>query len=174
VFPAQPWRATHAIVASAFGYHGGVVGVTATSGEGLRVLLLVPEGLVVFEAVQSRSGSGGLSIKRAVPPLDRSDLASLVMADLGTAFLPPAGQPDEIAATPAGGTVCRWRPNRHEATELELRTDGSAQIRSLRNAKVMRQIELAGAAERGFFPHATIAATGPPGYRLDLALVEHD
>ena len=174
-FPPQPWRATHTIVATLpLGYNGALLGVLAATGEGLHAVLLSPEGITLFEAVQKRGGSGGLSILRAVPPFDRSDFASALLADVGNAFLPPKGEPEEIGRDAAGATVCRWVQTRHEATEVELGPNGPARIRTFRDVNVTRQIELLGVPQGGFFPQVRLVVPGPGGYTLDMQLVDRE
>jgi hypothetical protein len=174
-FPTQPWRATHTIVATLpLGYVGGLVGVAAAGPEGLRAILLSPEGISLYDGLQKRGGSGGLVIQRAVPPFDRSDFAAALMADVGNAFLPPAGEPSEIGQYATGETVCRWSLPSHEATEVELGTSGPARIRTYRNLNVTRQIELLGVPDGGFFPQVRLTVPGAGGYTLDMRLVDHD
>jgi hypothetical protein len=174
-FPRQPWRATHTILATLpMGYNGALLGVTAAGPDGLNAILLSPEGITLFEGRQRHGGSGGLTIQRAVPPFDRSDFAAGLMADVGNAFLPPAGAPAEIGKTASGETTCRWELPGHAATEVELGPNGPARIRTYRNLTLTRQIELLGKADRGFFPQIRLMVPGPGGYTLDLTLVDHE
>ncbi|MBN2574561.1 MAG: hypothetical protein JXP73_08335 [Deltaproteobacteria bacterium] len=174
-FPPQPWRATHTILATLpLGYNGALLGVLAATAEGLHAVLLSPEGITLFEAVHKRGGSGGLAIQRAVPPFDRSDFALALLADVGAAFLPPAGEPEDIGRAAGGATVCRWAPTRHEATEVELGQSGPARIRTFRGANVTRRIELAGVPQGGFFPHVRLTVPGAGGYTLDMQLVDRE
>jgi hypothetical protein len=174
-FPQQPWRATHTILATLpLGYNGGLLGVLAAGPEGLHAILLTPEGITLFEGLQKKSGSGGLAILRAVPPFDRSDFASGLLADVGNAFLPPAGEPSEIGRSATSETVCRWPLPGYEATEVELGASGPARIRTLRNLNVTRQIDLVGIPDRGFFPQVRLVVPGPGGYTLDMSLVDHE
>jgi hypothetical protein len=174
-FPPQPWRATHTIVATLpLGHNGGLLGVLAAGPEGLHAILLSPEGITLFEGVRRRAGSGGLSIQRAVPPFDRSDFAAALMADVGNAFLPPAGEPAEIGKSATGDTLCRWLLPGHDATEVELAADRPARIRSYRNITVTRQIELLGSPAGGFFPQVRLVTPGAGGYTLDMSLVDHE
>jgi len=174
-FPQQPWRATHTLLATLpLGYNGGLVGVLAVGPEGLHAILLSPEGISLFEGLQKKSGSGGLAILRAVPPFDRSDFAAGLMADVGNAFLPPAGEPAEIGRAATGETVCRWNLPGYEATEVQLGANGPASIRTFRNLIVTRQIDLLGAADHGFFPQVRLTVPGPGGYTLEMQLVDHE
>jgi len=174
-FPTQPWRATHTIVATLpFGANGALLGVTAVSPEGLRAILLSPEGIRLFEGLQKHAGSGGLTILRAVSPFDRSDFAPSLMADVGHAFLQPAGEPSEIGKDVAGATVCRWTLPSHEATEVVLGASGPSQIRTFRNLRLTRQIELLDSPKDGFFPHVRLTVPGAGGYTLDMQLVDHE
>jgi hypothetical protein len=171
-FPRQPWRATHTLVASLpTGLAGGLIGVLSASSEGLHAVLLSPEGIRLFDGIQRHGGSGGLTILRAVPPLDHSDFAPTLMADVGTAFLPPTGLP-AVGRNATGATVCRFDLSGHDTTEVELGRDGPVRIRSYRNGQVARDIALDGAPDRGFFPHLRLVALA--GYTLDITLVDHD
>jgi hypothetical protein len=172
-FPRQPWRATHTLVASLpTGLASGLIGVLSAGSDGLRAVLLSPEGIRLFDGVQRHGGSGGLTILRAVPPLDHSDFAPTLMADVGAAFLPPAGLP-AVGTNAAGATVCRFGRSGPDATEVELGRDGPVRIRSYRNAQVVREIALSGSPDRGFFPHLRLVAP-LAGYTLDITLVDHD
>jgi hypothetical protein len=174
-FPPQPWRATHTILATLpFGNNGALIGVTAVSREGLQAVLLSPEGITLFDATQSADGRGRPTVRRAVPPLDRFDFAASLLADVGNAFLPPGGEPAAIGAYPTGETVCRWTPTRTEATEVELTAAGPARIRTYRNARLSRQIDLLGVADNGFFPEVRLTVPGAGGYTLDMHLVDHE
>lgn len=173
VFPPQPWRATVTLVAShPTGLAAGLIGVLATGSEGLHIVLLSPEGIRLFDGLQRHGGSGGLTILRAVPPLDYADFAPTLLADLGAAFLPPAGPP-AIGRNAAGATVCRWSAPGHDTTEVELGASGPARIRTYRNLQVTRDIALSGAPDGGFFPRMRLLATGI-GYTLDITLVDHE
>jgi hypothetical protein len=174
-FPQQPWRASHAIVATLpLGYHGGLVGVLAAGPEGLHAILLSPEGISLFEGIQKQSGSGGLVIQRAVPPFDRSDFAAGLLADVGNAFLPPTGEPSQIGRSATGETTCRWVRPGPEATEVALGANGPASIRTFRNLNLTRQIDLEGVPDHGFFPQVRLTVPGPGGYTLDMTLVDHE
>jgi hypothetical protein len=174
-FPQQPWRATHTIVATLpFGHNGGLVGVIAAGPEGLHAVLLTPEGITLFDGVQKSGGSGGLTLQRAVPPFDRSDFAAALMADVGNAFLPPAGEPSDVGRRRTGETVCRWSLPSHEATEIDLGAGGPLRIRTYRNLNVTRQIELLGVPDKGFYPQVRLAVPGGGGYTLDMSLVDHE
>jgi hypothetical protein len=174
-FPPQPWRVTHAIVATLpLGYNGGLLGVLAAGPEGLHAILLTPEGITLFDALQKKGGSGGLAIQRAVPPFDRSDFAAGLLADVGNVFLPPGGEPTEIGRSATGETTCRWVLPGREATEVQLGANGPARIRTLRNLNVTRQIDLLGTPDRGFFPQVRLTVPGPGGYTLDMTLVDHE
>src|SRR5512133_3955268 len=68
-YPRQPWRATHAIFATLpFGNNGGLVGVTAAGPDGLHAVLLSPEGVTLFDAIQDNRNPllPDLRIERAV------------------------------------------------------------------------------------------------------------
>jgi hypothetical protein len=172
-FPPQPWRATHTLVATLpMGMAGGLIGVISAGREGLHAILLSPEGIRLFDGLQRHSGSGGLAILRAVPPLDHSDFAPALMADVGSAFLPPAGQPT-VGKNAAGATVCRWSARGPEATEVELGASGPTRIRTYRNLQVTRDIELFGVPDGGFFPRMRLVAP-IAGYTLDITLVDHE
>jgi hypothetical protein len=174
-FPPQPWRATHAILATLpLGYHGGLLGVTAAGPDGLRAILLSPEGITLFEGQQKRAGSGGLAIQRAVPPFDRSDFAAALMTDVGSILLPPAGEPSSVGKYTTGETVCRWLLPGQEATEIELGASGPDRIRTYRNLHPTRQIELLGVPDQGFYPQVRLVVPGSGGYTLDMSLVDHE
>ena len=176
-FPAQPWRATHTIFASLpFGMNGALIGVTAAGPDGLQSILLSPEGVSLYEGVQKIGADGRprLTIHRAVPPFDRPDFAAALMADVGNAFLAPAGQPSSVGKYPSGETACRYTPPGGETTDVELAAGGPSSIRTYRNLHVTRQIELLGGATDGFFPQVRLIVPGSGGYTLDMMLVDHE
>jgi len=177
-FPPQPWRATHTLFATLpLGYGGALIGVTAADAEGLHATLLSPEGLTLFDATQGvgrDARARRLTIRRAVPPLDRPDFAAGLVADVGNAFLPPPGEPTTIGRATTGQTVCRWSPPNGDATEVELGASGPARIRTYRGVRPSRIIELVGSPDRGFFPEVRLTVPGAGGYVLDMRLVDHE
>jgi hypothetical protein len=176
-YPRQPWRATHAIFATLpFGNHGGLVGVTAVGPDGLHAILLSPEGISLFDGVQNNRNpfSPELKIERAVPPLDRSDFAASLMADVGNAYLPPAGAPTAIGTYATGETVCRWTPPHGETTDIQLGPDGPQVIRTFERMHITREIFLVGKPEGGFYPLIVLTVPGAGGYRLEMKLVDHE
>jgi len=175
-FPAQPWRATHAIFASLpFGQNSGLVGVTAATGGELHAVLLSPEGISLFDGTQGKDGAGGpaLVVHRAVPPFDRPAFAQSLMADVGHIYLSPAGEPTAIGRYPTGQVVCRWSRPGDETTDVELAADGPRFIRTYRDVHATREIELVGSAPDGFFPEIRLRVPGG-GYQLDMRLVDHE
>jgi hypothetical protein len=172
-FPTQPWRATHTIFATLpFGQNSEFIGVTATGVEGLRAILLSPEGLRLFDGVQR--AAGGLRVQRAVPPFDRPDFAASLMADVGSAFLSPAGAPMAIGAYASGETVCRWSPLGGETTDVALGEGGPRAIRTYRATHATREILLVGEGSGGFFPLVVLRVPGPGGYELEMKLVDRE
>ncbi|HEX7506526.1 MAG TPA: hypothetical protein VF550_07125, partial [Polyangia bacterium] len=170
-FPAQPWRATHTIFAALpFGQNSQLIGVTAVGSEGLHSILLSPEGISLFDGVQ-KSGQG-LVVHRAVPPFDRPDFAESLMADVGNAFLSPAGPPVAIGTYKTGETVCRWSPPGGEITDVELGSDGPRTIRTYRGLRATREILLVGTATNGFYPLVVLRVRGSGGYELEMRLVD--
>jgi hypothetical protein len=174
-YPAQPWRATHAIFASLpFGQKGGLIGVTAVGAEGLHSILLSPEGISLFDGVQTTRPVPGLVVHRAVPPFDRSDFAESLMSDVGNAFLPPAGPPVAIGTYKTGETVCRWSPPGGETTDVELGEGGPRTIRTYRALHVTREILLLGTPTSGFYPLVVLRVRGAGGYELEMRLVDRE
>jgi len=174
-FPPQPWRATHTIFAALpFGQNSQLIGVTAVGTEGLHSILLSPEGLSLFDGVQRSGKDGGLVVHRAVPPFDRPDFAASLMADVGNAFLSPAGPPLAIGTYKTGETVCRWSPPDSETTDVELGADGPHAIRTYRAVHVTREILLVGAPTGGFYPLVVLRVPGAGGYQLEMRLVDHE
>jgi hypothetical protein len=177
-FPPQPWRATHTIFATLpLGYNGALIGVTVAEGESLHAMLLSPEGITLFDATQTVDRDGRpskLTVRRAVPPLDRSGFAASLLADVGNAFLPPPGDPTGVGRSTTGQIVCRWAHPDGDATEVELGTSGPARVRTYRGVRLRRAIELLGTPDHGFFPEVRLTVPGTGGYTLDLRLVDHE
>ena len=175
-FPPQPWRAAHTIVATLpLGHNGALIGVTAVGQAGLQSILLSPEGISLFDGLQTTGTHARLTIRRAVPPFDRPDFAAALIADVGNAFLPPAGLPVAIGSYATGETACRWSPSKSDTTDVELAAAGPARIRTYRNSRVTRRIELLGTPDAGgFFPEVRLTVPGAGGYTLDMVLVEHE
>jgi hypothetical protein len=176
-FPAQPWRATHTIFASLpFGQNSGLVGVTAATGGELHAVLLSPEGISLFDGTQGKPGAAGpaVVVHRAVPPFDRTAFAEALMADVGHAYLSPAGEPTAIGSYRTGEVVCRWSRPGEETTDVELGADGPRFIRTYRDMRANRQIELLGNETNGFFPEVRMRVPGNGGYQLDMRLVDHE
>jgi hypothetical protein len=174
-FPAQPWRATHAIFASLpFGQNGGLIGVSAATAGQLHAILLSPEGVSLFDGVQRNSSGSGLLVHRAVPPFDRPDFSASLMADLGNAFLSPAGEPVAIGTYRTGETVCRWSPPGGETTDVELGTNAARAIRTFRSLHITREILLVGLPASGFYPMVVLRTPGAGGYTLEMRLVDRE
>jgi hypothetical protein len=176
-YPRQPWRASHTIFATLpFGGHGALVGVTAVDPAGLHAVLLSPEGISLFDGLQNNRNplDPELRVDRAVPPFDRPAFAAGLMADVGHAFLPPAGEPTAIGRNQTGATVCRWIPERGDSTDVQLGPDGSWAIRTFRGTRLSREISLLGTPANGHFPLVVLAVPGVGGYRLEMRLVDHE
>lgn len=172
-FPAQPWRATHAIFATLpFGNNGALVGVTGTEAGALHAVLLSPEGVTLFDGTQR--GGAYLKIDHAVPPFDRPAFAASLMSDVGNAYLSPAGPPTAIGVYANGATVCRWSPPGGETTDIELATEGPRTIRTFRDTRLSREIFLLGTPDKGFFPLVVLRVPGAGGYQLEMRLVDHE
>jgi hypothetical protein len=176
-FARQPWSATHTIFATLpFGGHGALVGVTSVDPEGLRAVLLSPEGISLFEGVQNNRNplEPELRIERAIPPFDRPAFAAGLMADVGHAFLPPAGEATAVGRDQTGATVCRWIPERGDSTDVQLGSDGPRVVRTFNRTRLSREIFLLGAPTRGQFPLVILTVPGTGGYRLEMRLVDHE
>jgi len=174
-FPPQPWRATHTLFAALpFGQNTELVGVTAVGPEGLHAILLSPEGISLFDGLQRSGPDAGLVVRRALPPFDRPDYAASLMADVGSAFLPPAGPPLAIGTYPTGETVCRWSPPGGETTDVELGSDGPRTIRTYRGMHATREILLVGAPASGFYPLLILRVPGAGSYTLEMRLVDRE
>jgi anti-sigma factor RsiW len=179
-YPAQPWRATHAIFASLpFGLNGALIGVTAVGAGGLHTVLLSPEGISLFEGVQKSHPVPSLVVQRAVPPFDRPDFAQSLMSDVGHAFLSPAGPPMAIGTYKTGETVCRWSPPDGETTDVELGKggldgDGPRTIRTYRVLRLTREILLVGTPAGGFYPLVVLRVRGSGGYELEMRLISRE
>jgi len=174
-FPTQPWRATHTIFAALpFGQNSQVIGVTSAGSDGLHAVLLSPEGISLFDGVQKSRATSGLTILRAVPPFDRPDFATSLMADVGNAFLSPSGPPVAIGTYKTGETVCRWSPPDGETTDVELASDGPRTIRTFRGLHLTREILLVGTATSGFYPLVVLRVRGAGGYALEMRLVDRE
>ena len=174
-FPSQPWRATHTLFAALpFGQNSELIGVTAVGSEGLHSILLSPEGISLFDGVQKSGPVAGLVVHRAVPPFDRPDFAASLMADVGSAFLPPAGPPMAIGTYHTGETVCRWSPPGGETTDVELSEGGPRTIRTYRAMHATREILLVGVPASGFYPLVVLRVRGSGGYELEMRLVDRE
>jgi hypothetical protein len=176
-YPHQPWRATHSIFATLpFGNNGGLVGVTAVGPEGLHAVLLSPEGVTLFDGLQDNRNplAPDLRVDRAVPPFDRPAFAASLMADVGNAYLPPAGAPTEIGRYATGETVCRWTPVRGDTTDIQLGSDVPRVIRTFTRMHLSREIFLEGTPTAGFYPQVILSVPGAGGYRLEMQLVDHE
>jgi len=177
VFPRQPWHATHTIFATLpFGQNSELLGVTATSPEGLHAVLLSPEGLTLFDGVQRRQGAAGppLVVKRAVPPFDQPAFAASLMADVGSAFLAPPGAPLAVGRYASGDSVCRWSPLANETTDVVLGVAGTKMVLTFRNLHLVRQVALVGSGDDGFFTEVSLTVPGAGGYTLEMRLVDRE
>jgi hypothetical protein len=176
-FPKQPWRATHTIFATLpFGHHGQLLGVLGADADGMRAILLSPEGVSLFDGTLAKDRAGGtaLLVRRAVPPFDRPDFAAALMADVSSAYRAPAGVPQEIGTDASGSTVCRWTLPAREATDVMLGLEGPRTIRTYRNLHLTREVRLSGAGPDGFFSQVDMIVPGAGGYTLEMRLVDHE
>lgn len=176
-FPKQPWKATHTIFATLpFGHHGQLLGVLGADNDGMRAILLSPEGVSLFDGtlVNDRVGGTALLVRRAVPPFDRPDFAAALMADVSSAYRAPVGQPQEIGTDASGSTVCRWTLPSREATDVLLGLEGPRTIRTYRNLHLTREVRLSGPGPDGFFSQVDMIVPGAGGYTLEMRLVDHE
>jgi len=97
-----------------------------------------------------------------------------LMADVGNAYLPPAGPPTAVGRYASGETVCRWTPERGETTDIELGPNGPRAIRTFSRMHLSREIFLVGTAVDGFYPMVILSVPGAGGYRLEMRLVDHE
>jgi len=96
------------------------------------------------------------------------------MADVGNAYLPPAGEPTAIGTYATGETVCRWTPERGETTDIQLGSDGPRVIRTFTRMHLTREVFLVGTPTGGFYPQVILSVPGAGGYQLEMQLVDHE
>jgi hypothetical protein len=172
-YPTRPWRATHTLFATMpFGHNGGLLGVTSVEREDLHSILLSPEGIRLFDAIQKPDGT--LAIYRAVPPFDGPDFSRSLMRDVASSFLPPQGEPSIVGTRTTGETLCLWSAPQGETTEVELQGSRPAAIRTYLRSRLTREIVLVGTAVDGFFPEVRLRVPGTSGYSLEMRLIDHE
>ena len=172
VFPKGYWRATHSIDATMpLGNNALLLGVTAVEPQGMRSVLLSPEGIALFDA--SLEG-GKLAVRRALPPLNRKGFAEGLIADVRHTFVPPAGEPSEVGTYASGAGACRWSLPEDKTTDIELRGLQPIAIRGYQGASLVREVTVSGDSDDGWYSELHLRVTGVGGYSMVMRLIDHE
>lgn len=177
VFPRRAWHMVHAITTDLPGRRKGVMlGVVSLvpDEQAVECALLSIEGLRLFEA----RDDGTLTIRRALPPFDRPELAQGMMQDIRLLFFPPPGPPLASGTWPSGETGCRYALE-EGYQDIVRRPAGDVVIQRYdHHGRRVRRAELSrchpdGAAGLEAVPcRIRLEAFRPAAYRLELELVE--
>ena len=175
-FLSGNWQLVHAIDFNRGGRGGtSLIGVTTLTGPTLHCLLMTVEGLVLFEAELDREQ---LTIQRAIPPFDKPEFARGLMGDVQTIFIEPAGQQPVTGRLAGGESVCRYRADNGQITDIITAATGGLQIHVYdaglkRSRTVVAGAHLAMAGE--MIPETLeLRATGLNEYTLTMTLISAD
>jgi hypothetical protein len=171
-FPQIPWSATHAIDARLpLGQDALLVGATRMDAETLRAVLMSPEGIVLFDAT---SRGDVITVHRALPPLDGPSFAEGLVGDVRQTFAAPVGPPTAVGRTEGGTAVCRYQAGDGKTTDVEVDGGAPKRIRAFDGSSVVREIQLVGSADDGFYPEVVLRTPGMGGYTLKMRLISHE
>jgi len=173
-FPDRPWRAVHALhISGPLGHASSVLGVTVVdpSSRRIRAVILSLEGIVLFDA--SRDAAGGVTVHRAVPPLDRKGFPEGLMRDVALIFLAPATPPDEAGLDREGHPVCRWQDPGSGTADLVTLDPVSWRILTYAaDRSLEREADLTAPEGGPLASRIRLVSHGFLGYSLDLSLIE--
>jgi len=148
-----------------------MLGVTAHQPEGLRTVVLSPEGVALFDAT---SAEGKLKVERAVPPFNRTGFAEGLVDDVSHSLIPPRGAATEVGVYETGEAVCRWRGAEERITDVVLSAAQPRAIRNYRGTGLLREITIVGEAADGWYLELKMRVPGAGGYTLDMKLIDHE
>lgn len=172
VFPAGSWSLVHVMeVSLPLGQTSSIIGVsTLDAGEkSLHSALLSPEGITLFDATYQ---GGRLTVRRALPPLDREGFAAGLFRDVRLMFIQPAGEPHKLGRLERGGRACRWTlPG--GARDIIILGDGGWRIRDYdQGGALQREVRAHPPLSRGFAKKVKLVKKGSLGYSMHLELLE--
>jgi hypothetical protein len=172
-FPANPWRAVHAIhISGPFGHESSVVGVTVVdpATRRIRAVILSLEGVTLFDA---SSRDGDITVYRAVPPLNRQGFPEGLMHDVSLIFLLPRGKFAQSGRNDSGCPVCRWMDPSSGATDVIFADQDDWRILQYDGGDTLRrEVEAAGRPGEPLAGRIRLSCRGVAGYSLGLDLLE--
>ncbi len=172
LFPAAMWRTLHEINVDAMGRKTSLLGLTIgdPATRRLRATLMTVEGLTLFDATV---GPKGVTIHRALPPLDASAFSAGLLADVQAIFLSPPGTLLSEGCRRDGVAICRFWTRDNGTVEIDDAADGSAVWRVFDETdRLFKEIDFAPPRPDGFSPAIAVKSPGIPGYSLGLKLLE--
>ena len=174
IYPVLPWRATHVVeVTLATGQAGSFLGVVAADApHKFRVILVSPEGFVVFDATYDQ---GNITANRAVPPLDSEQFARGMAGDIRLMLFAPSWPLVEAGHTEAGAESCRFERADGQTVQVVLESPERAHLLLYAaNGALDRDGVLRGPRQAGFFQEMLLVAQGPLGYSLAMRLMDSE
>ncbi|MGA3114413.1 MAG: hypothetical protein ABSF90_08265 [Syntrophobacteraceae bacterium] len=175
IFPHGKWQLVHAIeIFPPVGSKQTVLGIVQLSSEQrtFHCVLMTIEGLVVFEA----DFEGAVTIRRALPPLDKPGMAEGIVQDISLLFFAPEQPCITAGLSKDAAWICRYTCADHGQEDVVLQPDGLWEInyynrghRPMRTIAPMAREDL----HAGGLPsRVVLKAHGLGGYELRMSLIE--
>ena len=178
-FVSGRWQFVHSVKAVLpNGLHQSMIGTTIVSPQENRIqcILLSIEGIVLLDVVSDRQ----VTVNRAVPPFDDSEMVQGMIRDVRLLFLKPAGMLAESGTGEDQNAVCRYRDENANTIDVIIRPEGDWEIRTYTPSNRKDRLVQA------FFPEnqtvdgsgaaipkrLELTAYGFVGYKLTLDLIE--
>lgn len=175
VFPQGQWQLVHAIeIFPPVGSKQTVLGIVRIASEQrtLHWVLMTIEGLVLFEA----DFDGAITVRRALPPMDRPGMAEGMLQDLSLLFLPPEKPCLAAGSSGDGARICRYPSGDQGRQDIILEPDGGWEVRLYSQGshltRTIGPVSGQNLHESGLPSQVTLTAHGLMGYELRMSLLE--
>ncbi len=172
-FLKEKYRLIHAIeVHMAGDTRSAIIGVTLAdpATRAVSCAIITAEGMVLFEA---DAGAGLLNVKRALPPFDSADFAKNMIDDIKLIFFSPSGKIYQKGTLTDGTTVCRWREENGEWTDVSAHQQGNIDIkRYSTGGGLKRHVKFNNRAGENIYQSIELDAKELPNYSLLMMLIE--
>lgn len=175
IFPHGQWQLVHAIeILPPVGSKQTVLGIVQLSSKqkSFHCVLMTIEGLVLFEA----DFDGAVTIRRALPPLDKPGVAEGIVQDISLLFFAPEQPCVATGLSKKAAWICRYSSTDQGHKDIILLSDGRWEIRRYnKNHRLMRTIALMFKGDlhaSGMPSFVVLKAYGIGGYQLRMSLIE--
>jgi hypothetical protein len=177
LFPQDKWQFVHYIEAAPPGgkkaFTMGVTVISPAAGT-IDCAMMTLEGFVLFDAGYDET----LTIRRAVPPFDRTSFAEGLMNDIRFIFFKPKGALVGIGVLNDGARVCRYKEMDGSTIDMIVYVDGIWEKRQYNKTKhVIRSVKAdslktAPGSSLIIADHLELKAHSLIGYTLSMELID--